>query len=118
MIRRPPRSTLFPYTTLFRSEKLRADARFLTAFPPELDILVWAPRARRASDASQLAREIFAEAARRQLHLARAQLPVEVFDLAAGGGGRDPAALTFPRSGRCKPGPPARGDRVWERLVG
>src|SRR5258707_2743369 len=26
MIRRPPRSTLFPYTTLFRSERLR-DAR-------------------------------------------------------------------------------------------
>src|SRR2546421_6921153 len=24
MIRRPPRSTLFPYTTLFRSEELRA----------------------------------------------------------------------------------------------
>src|SRR5260370_26321288 len=26
MIRRPPRSTLFPYTTLFRSPGLRADA--------------------------------------------------------------------------------------------
>src|SRR5690349_22539474 len=26
MIRRPPRSTLFPYTTLFRSQDLRADA--------------------------------------------------------------------------------------------
>src|SRR5258707_2522864 len=26
MIRRPPRSTLFPYTTLFRSELLRLDA--------------------------------------------------------------------------------------------
>src|SRR2546427_4044819 len=26
MIRRPPRSTLFPYTTLFRSEILRQDA--------------------------------------------------------------------------------------------
>src|SRR2546422_8604734 len=25
MIRRPPRSTLFPYTTLFRSRQLRAD---------------------------------------------------------------------------------------------
>src|SRR3712207_7166197 len=25
MIRRPPRSTLFPYTTLFRSERRRAD---------------------------------------------------------------------------------------------
>src|SRR5438552_14106310 len=28
-------------------EKLRVDARFLTPFPPELDILVWAPRAPR-----------------------------------------------------------------------
>src|SRR2546429_5608605 len=27
MIRRPPRSTLFPYTTLFRSEKLRLEVR-------------------------------------------------------------------------------------------
>src|SRR2546421_6772022 len=27
MIRRPPRSTLFPYTTLFRSEELLADLR-------------------------------------------------------------------------------------------
>src|SRR5258708_16048016 len=27
MIRRPPRSTLFPYTTLFRSERRRATAR-------------------------------------------------------------------------------------------
>src|SRR3712207_9150394 len=25
MIRRPPRSTLFPYTTLFRSDELRAE---------------------------------------------------------------------------------------------
>src|SRR2546425_6832180 len=27
MIRRPPRSTLFPYTTLFRSRRLRAASR-------------------------------------------------------------------------------------------
>src|SRR3712207_7587065 len=27
MIRRPPRSTLFPYTTLFRSDELRLDLR-------------------------------------------------------------------------------------------
>src|SRR2546426_2145976 len=27
MIRRPPRSTLFPYTTLFRSERPRAEQR-------------------------------------------------------------------------------------------
>src|SRR5260221_10343636 len=29
MIRRPPRSTLFPYTTLFRSHRQRAVARIL-----------------------------------------------------------------------------------------
>src|SRR5256885_3611165 len=32
MIRRPPRSTLFPYTTLFRSQKTRAFPRFSLAF--------------------------------------------------------------------------------------
>src|SRR5438034_4931341 len=32
MIRRPPRSTLFPYTTLFRSVPLEADGRIK---PPE-----------------------------------------------------------------------------------
>src|SRR5256885_12754879 len=30
MIRRPPRSTLFPYTTLFRSVRAQAVARYLT----------------------------------------------------------------------------------------
>src|SRR5256885_6807051 len=28
MIRRPPRSTLFPYTTLFRSDKIKAEKNF------------------------------------------------------------------------------------------
>src|SRR2546425_12927488 len=31
MIRRPPRSTLFPYTTLFRSHLLRGEARLQQA---------------------------------------------------------------------------------------
>src|SRR3712207_7259769 len=33
MIRRPPRSTLFPYTTLFRSPKLSASPRWAPAAP-------------------------------------------------------------------------------------
>src|SRR2546430_15131121 len=42
MIRRPPRSTLFPYTTLFRSLRLAglswaAEALRLEVRPPELD---------------------------------------------------------------------------------
>src|SRR4051794_41708676 len=37
MIRRPPRSTLFPYTTLFRSfEDLQLEARDLLRSQPEL----------------------------------------------------------------------------------
>src|SRR3712207_8975763 len=35
MIRRPPRSTLFPYTTLFRSEIRQAPAGTLVFIPPE-----------------------------------------------------------------------------------
>src|SRR5256885_16402786 len=33
MIRRPPRSTLFPYTTLFRSRQRRLSRRALRAIP-------------------------------------------------------------------------------------
>src|SRR3712207_7031412 len=40
MIRRPPRSTLFPYTTLFRSLLLGQVAVFLVDLLPELPIEV------------------------------------------------------------------------------
>src|SRR3712207_8354504 len=51
MIRRPPRSTLFPYTTLFRS---RAAAALLSAYATELkvdraDLGSWAPAAAKLS---------------------------------------------------------------------
>src|SRR2546426_9211656 len=36
MIRRPPRSTLFPYTTLFRSVRLRTSASYLPHSSTEL----------------------------------------------------------------------------------
>src|SRR5437899_7595952 len=43
-------------------ERLREDRRFVTAAPPELDILVWAPRAVSVTEASNLSRQVFAEA--------------------------------------------------------
>lgn len=58
--------------------RLRADPRFVTVFEPELDIVVWLPRAERATEASRRSRAIFAEAARRHLHLALAELPMEL----------------------------------------
>src|SRR3712207_6866875 len=39
MIRRPPRSTLFPYTTLFRSEPLVRDAPIVPETKPLDDLL-------------------------------------------------------------------------------
>src|SRR2546422_6241721 len=39
MIRRPPRSTLFPYTTLFRSEELHAVARECEAGGPRARVV-------------------------------------------------------------------------------
>src|SRR2546430_5859232 len=40
MIRRPPRSTLFPYTTLFRSQVVIMDATIEGA-TQKLDAIVW-----------------------------------------------------------------------------
>src|SRR2546430_11771164 len=47
MIRRPPRSTLFPYTTLFRSRRL---AEAIDLLPPKCREAVWM---RRVDDLSQ-----------------------------------------------------------------
>ena len=78
--------------------RVETDPRFLVAFPPELDIVVWAPRAARVSDASRLARRIFEAAARRNLHLALANLPVGFFDLAGANIDRDADSITCLRS--------------------
>jgi hypothetical protein len=56
-------------------EKIRSDQRFLTVFPPELDIVIWAPRLEKASEISARSKEIFETAARKNLHLAVAAFP-------------------------------------------
>lgn len=97
-------------------EGLRADPRFLTPFPPELDIVVWAPRAPRVSEASELARRIFAEASKRHLHLALAELPADLFDFEAEGVERDAKKVTCLRSVLMKPEHRAWIDRMREIL--
>ncbi|MGH8204426.1 MAG: pyridoxal phosphate-dependent decarboxylase family protein, partial [Steroidobacteraceae bacterium] len=66
---------------------LAADARFIPAFAPELDIVVWAARAGTAVESSATAREIFAKAERAGLHLALAKLPSAFFGNPWGTGG-------------------------------
>ena len=95
---------------------LSSDARFLPGFPPELDIVVWIPRAPSATAASRRSRRIFDEAARRNLHLALAELPAEFFDLAAAGIARDSATVTCLRSVLMKPEHRAWVGRIVEIL--
>jgi glutamate/tyrosine decarboxylase-like PLP-dependent enzyme len=83
--------------------RLERDRRFLTAFPPELDIVVWAVRGGSASEASQRARDIFAAAGARGLHLALADLPAAFFDLDAARMTRDRDRITCLRSVLMKP---------------
>ena len=66
---------------------LAKDARFITAFPPELDIVVWAVRAHSPAEASGRAQEIYRKAERSGLYLALAELPAAFFGdpWAAGG---------------------------------
>ena len=94
--------------------RLDRDPRFVTAFPPELDIVVWAVRAAGAAEASTAARRIFEEAARLDLHLALAELPVAFFpiDMVA----RERATITCLRSVLMKPEHEAWLDRIWELL--
>ena len=93
--------------------RLRGDKRFITAFPPELDIVVFAPRAATVTEASVLAREIFDAAARRDLHLAMAELPSEIFAPDMVGIKKDRPILTCLRSVLMKPEHREWVERIW-----
>jgi hypothetical protein len=97
-------------------DRLAADARFLPAFPPELDIVVWMARGRRASECTERARRLFDETARRGLHLALAELPADFFDLAGAGIERDRETITCLRSVLMKPEHGEWLDRIWRIL--
>jgi tyrosine decarboxylase/aspartate 1-decarboxylase len=96
--------------------RLENDARFLTAFPPELDIVVFAPRAVSVSESSAQSRQIFDAAARRNLHLAVAELPVRFFEANFGAMKRDRASLTCLRSVLMKPEHKDWLGRIWDIL--
>ena len=94
--------------------RLRSDGRFVSGTPPALDILVWAPRAKRVSDASTLSQRVFDEAAQRNLHLALATLPVPLIDVQDMQRDRD--TIVCLRSVLMKPEHRAWADRIWAIL--
>jgi len=97
-------------------KKLHADKRFVTAFPPELDIVVFVPRAASVSEASVLSRKIFEAAAKRNLHLAVAELPIPFWESDLGIMKRDRESLTCLRSVLMKPEHFDWLPRIWDLL--
>ena len=93
--------------------RLKADERFITALPPELDIVVWAVRAESISEASKQASQVFDEAAKRGLHLALAELPLKLFAL-LNGMVRDRETITCLRSVLMKPEHKEWVGRIWD----
>jgi glutamate/tyrosine decarboxylase-like PLP-dependent enzyme len=99
-------------------ERLGSDDRFVTAFAPELDIVIFAPRAMSVSEASSLSRKIFDAAAKRNLHLAVAELPVDFWAANLGEMQRDKETMTCLRSVLMKPEHLEWVPRIWEELSG
>src|SRR5215469_2555546 len=96
--------------------RLSGDARFVTAFPPELDIVVFLVRAASVSEASELSRKVFNAAARRSLHLAIAELPVKFFAANLGAMRPDRPTLACLRSVLMKPEHLEWLPRIWDLL--
>jgi tyrosine decarboxylase / aspartate 1-decarboxylase len=92
------------------------DGRFAAGFTPQLDIVVFAMRAAAVSQSSELARKVFEAAARRNLHLALAELPVDFFAARLGNMRKDREKLTCLRSVLMKPEHCEWMDRIWQTL--
>ncbi|MEO8189160.1 MAG: pyridoxal-dependent decarboxylase [Acidobacteriota bacterium] len=96
--------------------RIERDPRFLAAFEPELDIVVWLPRAATARAASALSRAVFEEAARRNLHLALAELPLRYFGTGGAAISGEAQTATCLRSVLMKPEHGDWLDRIWSIL--
>jgi tyrosine decarboxylase / aspartate 1-decarboxylase len=97
-------------------ELLRTDRRWAVPFPPELDIVIWIPRANSAREASRLSRAMFEEAAGRNLHLALASLPSRFFAECAPEMKPDQENVTCLRSVLMKPEHREWVERIYEIL--
>jgi len=99
--------------------RLAADNRFIVAeAEPELDIVCWAVAGETIAESSARARTIFAEARRRNLYLALAELPVRLFPkLRREHGGTQATHLTCLRSVLMKPQHKQWLDEIWKRLI-
>jgi glutamate/tyrosine decarboxylase-like PLP-dependent enzyme len=105
--------------------RLRMDGRFqaMTWAKPDLDIVVWKPRADDPERSSKLAENIFLACSTRDLHLALVQLPLRWFaepvlpQEPAGSRETDGGSVRCLRSVLMKPEHEEWLDEIWMRLV-
>ncbi|MGA7626366.1 MAG: aminotransferase class I/II-fold pyridoxal phosphate-dependent enzyme [Candidatus Acidiferrales bacterium] len=103
------------------SARLASDEGWLVPFAPELDIVVWAPRAPSASEISELSQRIFDAAAKENLHLALIRLPVQFFASQQNAIGFDRDTILCLRSALMKPEHRDWLGRIWvilDRVAG
>lgn len=100
--------------TLF--DKIQSDSRFMTGLSPELDIIVWTIRSDSASESSRLVNEVFDAAALAGLHLAKANLPKNLFEKTWGHFTWDQDTVTCLRSVLMKPDSLEFLEKIWSIL--
>lgn len=96
--------------------RLQNDSRFIVPVKPELDIVFWAPKAESATKASILSQEIFDEAAKNNLHLALAELPMKLFNFTDTNFTKDRETVKCLRSVLMKPEHNGWIDNIWAVL--
>ena len=97
--------------------KLKHDDRFVPAFEPELDIVVFLPREGDETKASLRSKKIFAAAAQHDLHLAVAELPVRFWSEVDFADPDSEETVTCLRSVLMKPEHLEWVNPIWERLI-
>jgi hypothetical protein len=95
---------------------LQQSKDFVPAFAPELDIVIFAPRAASATESSALSRKIFEAAARQDLHLALADLPARLWERTRTAMNFDSERITCLRSVLMKPEHLDWIPQIWDRL--
>lgn len=98
------------------ADRLQQSSHWLTVWPPELDIVCWAPAAGSASEISARAQRVFDAAADSDLHLALASFPAELLHHYWPSIDFDRDAVTCLRSCLMKPEHDVWIDEIWQRL--
>jgi len=98
-------------------KRLKQDDRFVPAFEPELDIVVFLPGETDSAKTSIRSRKIFAAAAKRDLHLAVAELPLRFWSDVNFADANSNETVTCLRSVLMKPEHLEWIKAIWERLA-